>query len=472
MAFEIGNINSSSKMNSNGLIRSRINDYHNLPFTQEEVDFGIPFLDEDVPLYLDPFLLWKSPSLQDNSLHTALVNSFNNLGHLFSNGGEKEAMAYLEMSSECREVGLGNSKTKTGKKIGSKLSAEILNIYKDIPQVSKSGFVHFEEIQLFVDNISRDRISDITCNFIKSFLVDYTFEQCEKHKIPLEKAVVENIYDYRKNKFVSEETWVPINPKDRSPILFVPKRWLRYLPWINYEDYFGSYISSLVSNPGKPLDRVALLNYNRQNYDIVQNYIRIKEREAADCKNDPLFKALPVLSANRKMKEIQALPSGNKNAADKIYEDTVCQMLATLLYPQLDFAKAQSRTATGTQIRDLIFYNNRSYDFLKDIYDDYNCRQIVIELKNVREVEREHVNQLNRYLAQQFGRFGILFTRNTPPKSIYKNTLDLWSGHRKCILILTDEDLLLMCKIFQGKQRLPIDVLKMKFVEFSRDCPS
>jgi len=29
----------------------------------------------------------------------------------------------------------------------------------------------------------------------------------------------------------------------------------------------------------------------------------------------------------------------------------------------------------------------------------YGSRQLVIELKNVREVEREHINQLNRYLA-------------------------------------------------------------------------
>ena len=42
------------------LIRPRLNDYYGLPFTQEAVDFAIPFLDEDVPLYLDPFLLWKS----------------------------------------------------------------------------------------------------------------------------------------------------------------------------------------------------------------------------------------------------------------------------------------------------------------------------------------------------------------------------------------------------------------------------
>ena len=166
------------------------------------------------------------------------------------------------------------------------------------------------------------------------------------------------------------------------------------------------------------------------------------------------------------------MPSGNQNGNDKTYEDTICQMLATLFYPQLDFAEPQSRTDSGVLIRDLIFYNNRSYDFLKDIYDLYNCRQIVVELKNVKELEREHINQLNRYLSDQFGSFGILFTRNKPPKSIYRNTIDLWSGHRKCILILTDEDLKLMCKMFEGKQRLPIDVLKMKYIEFTRDLPS
>ena len=227
-----------------------------------------------------------------------------------------------------------------------------------------------------------------------------------------------------------------------------------------------------MADPTKFPDRVSLLNYNRQNYDVVQTYIKLKEKQASDCKNDPLFKPLPILSANRKLKEIIALQTGNKNNSDKIYEETICQILASLLYPQLDFAEPQSRTDSGVLIRDLIFYNNRSYDFLKDIYDLYNCRQLVIELKNVKEVEREHINQLNRYLTNQFGNFGIIFTRNKPPRNIYKNTLDLWSGQRKCILILSDDELSLMVRIFRGKQRLPIDVIKMKYIEFTRDCPS
>src|ERR1700741_3386742 len=449
------------------LIRPRLNDYHNLSFTQEEVDFAIPFLDEDVPLYVDPFLLWKSPSMQDNALHTALTSSFNNLGHLFLKG-KHEALEYLIKSSECEEVGLGNSQSKVGKQIGEKVGLSILNLYKNIPQVNKSGFIHFEEIQLFVDSISKDRISDISCNFLKSFLIDYTIDQCEKNKIPIEKVRISNVYNLKANKFIDEEVYLPVNPNNRKPILLVPKRWLRFLPWINYEDYFKDYVSKL-DDPSHTMDRIALLDYNRHNYDVVQTYIKIKEQQSIDCKNDPLFKALPVISANKKLKQISTLPSGNKDGNDKTYEDTICQLLATLLYPQLDFADIQSRTDSGVLIRDLIFYNNRSYDFLKDIYDMYNCRQIVVELKNVKEVEREHINQLHRYLNQQFGNFGIIFTRNKPRKRVYKNTIDLWAGQRKCILILTDDDLKLMCTIFQGKQRLPIDVIKMKFIDFTRD---
>jgi hypothetical protein len=41
------------------LIRPRLNDHYELAFTQEEVDFAIPFLDDDIPLYVDSFLLWK-----------------------------------------------------------------------------------------------------------------------------------------------------------------------------------------------------------------------------------------------------------------------------------------------------------------------------------------------------------------------------------------------------------------------------
>jgi len=47
------------------MINPRITDYHGIYKCQAEIDFAIQSFDEDIPLYLDPFLLWKSPSLQD-----------------------------------------------------------------------------------------------------------------------------------------------------------------------------------------------------------------------------------------------------------------------------------------------------------------------------------------------------------------------------------------------------------------------
>jgi hypothetical protein len=51
------------------LIRPRLTDYHGVTLAQEDADFAIPFFSEDIPLYVDPFLMWRSPSQQDMALH-------------------------------------------------------------------------------------------------------------------------------------------------------------------------------------------------------------------------------------------------------------------------------------------------------------------------------------------------------------------------------------------------------------------
>lgn len=454
------------------LVRPRLNDYYNLPFTQEEVSFAIPFLDEDIPLYVDPFRLWSSSSLQENSLHTAMVDAFNFIGHSYLNGEEEFAISHIIQLSECEEVGLGTSTTRSGLRIGETKARDILGLFKAIPQIKRNGFQHIETAMLLINNIGADRISDITCNLIKSFLIDYTEDQCKQTGIPIEEQEV-YCFNFKSKKIEKEIVSVPRSPSDGKPVIFIPRRWLRFRNWISVDDYTQNYFKDKIwDNDVDAPDRISILDYNRKNFDAVEGYIKIKEARSEECINDPLFQQIPVRSAKTRLNTILKLKTGNKDKADKIYEDNLCSILASAFYPRLDFCKDQSRTESGVLIRDLIFYNNRSYDFLENIYDDYESKQIVIEIKNVKELEREHINQLNRYLNDSFGRFGILFTRNKPKKSVYKNTIDLWSGQRRCILILDDDDLKMICDLFESKQREPIDVIKKKFVEFSRACPS
>lgn len=456
------------------LIRPRLTDFHGIHKSQSELDFAIQFFDEDIPLYVDPFLLWNSPSQQDQALHTTITNSYNQLNYLTKKNKIDEAIEILVNISECSEVGLGVSKTRKGVRMGTKQAKEILDLFSDIPEYSQFGFSHFEVIQLYVAGISKDRVSDIACNYIKSFLIDYTMEQCETHAIPMEGVILDTLYNYRTNKVdLNVKHRLPVNPTTKEPIIFTPKRWLRFNPWINYENYFEKYCPrDEVFNPNEPVERVKVLNFNRDNYGVVEEYIKYKEKNASDCHNDPLFSQIPILSARRKLNEILKLNTGKDNGADIKYEELATQLLASLFYPHLDFAQTQSRTDSGRHIRDLIFYNNRDVDFLDEIFVEYENRQLVFELKNVKKIERDHVNQLNRYLQPNIGRFGVFFTRNPLPKAMESNIVDLWSSQRKCIIAITDEDLKMMVEVYESKQRAPIEVLKKKYIEFRRSCPS
>lgn len=200
------------------IVRPRLTDYHGILLPQAQADFAIPFLDEDIPLYLDPFLLWRSPSQQDNALHTAIINSFNHLGYLEKQGKHAEAVEILTTLTECDEVGFGHSHTREGRRIGRSQAEEILQLFRTIPDYDRRGFTHFEEIQFFVDHISRDRISDIGCNLLKSFLIDYTIHQCQQHRIPTTKVSVPAVYSYRENKLLTESAIsLPTNPENNKP---------------------------------------------------------------------------------------------------------------------------------------------------------------------------------------------------------------------------------------------------------------
>ncbi len=455
-------------------IRPRLTEFHGIYRTQTELDFAIPLLDEDIPLYVDPFLLWKSPSYQDRSLHASILNSFNHLGYLAKIGKDEQAITQLVIGSECDEVGLGLSAKRKGVRIGRSQAAEILELFRRVPEYDRRGFTHFEEIQFFVDGISKDRISDFACSFMKSFLIDFTIDQCESLGIPMADCTINYVYDLPRYGFAEHlATRLPVHPHSGALLLLVPKRWLRFGPWISFDEYFKAYCPrDEIFNPGEPMTRVAVLHYNRDHYGVVEAYVREQERTFADCTNDPLFTQIPVVSAKRKMSDVRKIPAGKDDKAHRRYEAAVGQLLASLLYPHLDFAAEQSRTESGVLIRDLIFYNNRSHPFLREIFDEYGSKQIPMELKNVANVEREHIDQLNRYMADELGRFGVLVTRRELPSSRRRDTIDLWSGQRRCIIALTDADLEQMVDVFESRQRSPLDVLTKKYIEFRRECPS
>src|SRR5262245_14130588 len=67
------------------------------------------------------------------------------------------------------------------------------------------------------------------------------------------------------------------------------------------------------------------------------------------------FRKSPLFRRSAPWANLRRSPPVVKDA--KNYEALMERLLPSLLYPQLDFAQAQSRTESGVSIRDLIFYN-------------------------------------------------------------------------------------------------------------------
>lgn len=459
---------------SRAMRNRRLIDAFDLHFTQDDVPFAIPHLEEDIPLYLDPFLLWSSASTSYRELHEQLVGFLDHFRRLVLAGRTLDAERLLLTCNEPQDLGLGYSQgSKSGSFIGPATAANAAQLFLDTPQLHDERLEHVEELGLFVPKIAEDRISDLTACVLREFLVRYTGEQAAAFEIPTLQFRIPEIWDSDALEWrTGLQARLPYHPDRQSPLLLAPLDLLRHLPWINYPDYYRSHYARHVL-PAKSRQRQVpksdVLAHNRANYAQVKLYVAQKERTASLATPDPLFEPLKISTLDRKVKSLDKLPTGAGEPA-KVYEELVFDVLSSALYPELEYADSQVRTDSGAHIRDLLFYNDGKIEFTQMLREHYGSQQLVFELKNVRLLEPEHVNQLYRYLDGDFGHVGVLVSRKEPPRAVRRNIVDLWSAKRTAIVCLTDEDLRLMIQLLEARRR-PIEAVKKKYVEFIRTLP-
>lgn len=457
-----------------GRFNPRLSDVFGLVLRQDEVDFVVPHLREDLPLYLDPFLLWSSSRDDYQELHESLLGFIGQVRAYAVNGEPLQAKKLLAEVREPNELGLGYaSGSKRGSALGPATISAIVELFRQTPQLENAGISHVEILALLVPNLAEDRISDLTANVTKRWLAEFSTTRANQLGIPTRKYRLTG-WDAAVLAWRPFEAYLPYNPMDDSPVLLVPLDLLRRLPWINYGDYYRTTYAPLVLPPsrtGSVVSKQDVLAYNRANYEVVKGYVAVREANAGACTPDPLFTPLKADTIKKKLARLRALPTGRVSGADKQYEELGFDILASLLYPELDLAGSQERTESGAHIRDAIFHNDGKTPFLSDLRDQYGARQVVIEFKNVAALSTEHVNQLWRYLDDEdMGRLGVLLARTPPPRNVARNIIDLHSSKRAAVLCLDDSDLELMLNLLDSG-RPPVEALRKKYVEFSRLLP-
>lgn len=426
---------------------------------QFEVDFVVPRVGVDLPVGIDPFLLFKSRDPSLASLNKLILDAFN-AGLDFTRRDKLDEARYILDYPEAAELGFGNStsKGKRGSGVGTYLTELIIETLRESPALMERGIRHIEEMQLVSIGIGPDRISDISANLIKSYLIEYTQKQCELWSLPIVSGVpIKHVFDTSNFSWIDGYYDLPLSPFDQSPILFAPRRIVRTLPWINYDDFFRMEFSAFLraqrvkgklSQHRAPKniiekDKRQVISVARAEVQRIDHYVTRKEEAAPQAQ--PSKSYIPsdndCREGNDLKARLSAIPTGREHASE--YQHAVLGILNYLFNPELIDGETEVKTIEGTERRDIVFTNDSDINFLEYIRREHSSIFIMFETKNMKEIEAPAFNQTATYLGERLGQLGFIVTRNNPSTNNLRKAFSIYndSRPRKVILILSDDDL-------------------------------
>lgn len=431
--------------------------------SQYDVDFVIPRVGVDLPLGIDPFLLFKSRDKTLSKIHSTLLTAFNTGLDFIRKGNLSYARDYF-VYPEVPEIGLGYTKKgKRGSGVGIFLSELITTTLSDSTPLLERGIYHIEEMQLVSLGIGPDRVSDITANLIKNFLIEYTQRQCELWNIPMSKHVpVEHIFNYNNMSWIDGYFDLPRSPLDGTPILLVPRRIVRSLPWINYDDFFRMEFSAYLrakhtkkilsemhmssENILSSKEKSEVVSITRTETARIDRYVARKEQTA--CEAQPSLTYMEPAKVRSQIEilsyRLSEMSTGYSTAT--AYQKLILEILNILFNPELIDGQIEVKTHDGTERRDIIFTNDSDLSFWSYLRSEHSSFLLMFETKNVDSLEPAHFNQTATYLGDRLGYLAFIVTRNAQSEANNKKAFSIYndSRPRKIILILSDSDFQLM----------------------------
>jgi len=207
-----------------------------LNFTQAEVDFVIPRLDQDLPLCIDPFLLYKSRDDTLRTLHGQLLDLFNTGVGLFRDNKRIEMDELIDFP-EVDEIGFGYCEDGVhGSGLGIYLNRLLADTLAASDALQARGLRHVEELQLVSIGVAADRVSDIAANVFKMFLIEYTQKQAILWNIPMTVGVpVYHYFDFEDYQWRDGYFDLPKNTLTGNQYYWFQEEWSDYCLGLIYK---------------------------------------------------------------------------------------------------------------------------------------------------------------------------------------------------------------------------------------------
>lgn len=266
----------------------------------------------DIPLFIDPFLLYASEKEEYKALHEKILDYLVFLRDKASAGDVSlSKIKRWYCFHEVKQNWLGYSETGNGGSglgvdFGESMTKNICGVFRDLRNETITVTSHLEKLCLFKTGVGRDNVSDFTCNLIKEYLLQYTEtfaktylqpEQCRR--ISVEKVV----FDYEREVWRPKVCYLPYINDDF--VLLTPKDILtKDENWINANDMRHRFLEITASLPNDELrdqindvyrkaipirhtqkDITAAASYAISRYpELMDYYIKLQEESKDDAK--------------------------------------------------------------------------------------------------------------------------------------------------------------------------------------------
>ncbi|MBX3094085.1 hypothetical protein [Microbacterium sp.] len=143
-------------------------------------------LASDLPLFVDPFLLFNSKKQEYRDLHDGMIRYLVFLRDRAIPDLDPGLIKAWYMFQEVKQnwlgfTVLGNSGSGLGKDFARALHSSLGSILKGFGSESITKGAHLEKLALIKEGVGRDNISDFTTNLIKGYLLEYTQAFAQAH---------------------------------------------------------------------------------------------------------------------------------------------------------------------------------------------------------------------------------------------------------------------------------------------------
>lgn len=203
----------------------------------------------DLPLFIDPFLLFNSDKQEYKDLHDSIIKYIRFLRDLSGNGQISQGhLKHLFVFKEVKQNWLGysmvgNNGSGLGPKFAKAMNENLSTIFSNFgnEQITKGS--HLEKLCLIKEGVGKDSISDFATNLIKRYLCEYTqtFAQKHLHKNRVKAVDVPHAtFNYELRRWMPKRYNLPYI--DGDYILLTPKDILtKDDAWINTHDIVADF---------------------------------------------------------------------------------------------------------------------------------------------------------------------------------------------------------------------------------------